>query len=60
MKTFYKIVNKIARTLRLHKLESWSYLRWFRWWMRKDLVMGYWRFVAEYLSEGEIPTEVDA
>lgn len=60
MKTFYKIVNKIARTLRLHKLESWSYTKWFGWWMRKDHVMGYWRFAAEYIGEGEISTDIRA
>ena len=58
MKTFYKTVNRIARALRLRRLELWSYLKWFGWWMRKDPVMGYWRFFAEYLGTGEIPKEV--
>lgn len=53
MKTFYRAVNRIAGALRLRGLESWSYLKWLRWWMQKDPVMGYWRFSAEYLGTGE-------
>ena len=60
MKTLFKAVNRAARLLRMRRLEAWSYMRWLRWWMREDSVMGYWKFAAEYLGTGEIPTEVNA
>ena len=60
MKTLYEVVNKAARLLRARRLEAWSYARWLRRWMREDPVMGYWKFAAEYLGTGEIPTEADA
>ena len=60
MKMLYKVVNKAARLLRMRRLETWSYMRWLCWWMREDPVMGYWKFAAEYLGTGEIPTEADA
>lgn len=58
MKILYKIVNRTAHAFGMRRLEQWSYLGWFRWWMREDPVMGYWRFAAEYLGEGEISTEI--
>jgi len=60
VKTLYKAANRIACALRLRRLESWSYMKWFRWWMRKDPAMGYWRFSAEYLGTGEIPAGAGA
>ena len=60
MKTLYRVVNKAARLLRTRRLETWSYARWLRRWMREDPVMGYWKFADEYLGTGEIQTEVDA
>ena len=60
MKTLYRVVNKAARLPRTRRLETWSYARWLRRWMREDPVMGYWKFAAEYLGTGEIPTEADA
>ena len=60
MRTLYKAVNRAARLLRMRRLETWSYARWLRRWMREDPVMGYWKFAAEYLGTGEIPTEADA
>lgn len=60
MKILYRTANTVARRVGWKTLEKWSYLRWFRWWMRKDPVMGYWRFSTEYLGIGEILTEADA
>ena len=60
MKILYKVVNKAARLLRMRRLETWSYMRWLRWWMHEDPVMGYWKFAAEYLGTGEIQAEADA
>lgn len=57
MKTLYKAANRIAGALGMRRLESWSYMRWLRWWMRRDPVMGYWRFASEYLGKGD-PGEV--
>ena len=60
MKMLYKVVIKAARLLRMRRLETWSYMRWLRWWMHEDPVMGYWKFAAEYLGTGEIQAEADA
>ena len=53
MKTLYKIAYYAALRAGAKRLEAWAYMRWLRWWMRKDPVMGYWRFSAEYLGTGE-------
>ena len=60
MKTLYRVVNKAARPLRTRRLEAWPYERWLRRRMREDPAMGYWKFAAEYLGTGEIPTGADA
>ena len=60
VKTLYKVVNNAARLLGTRRLEAWSYAGWLRRWMREDPVMGYWKFAAEYLGTGEIPTGADA
>lgn len=59
-KILYRTANTVARRAGWKTLEQWSYLGWLRWWMRKDPIMGYWKFSAEYLGTGEIPTEADA
>lgn len=50
MNKLYKMINKTARAMHLHKLESWSYIKWFNWWMHKNPDTGFWEFSAEYLK----------
>jgi len=46
----YRLLNRFARSWRIGRLERWTYLKWFSWWMKKDPALGYWRFSAEYLG----------
>lgn len=48
---FYKAINRIANALGIRRLASWAYCGWFRSWMEKDPVMGYWKFADDYIGK---------
>lgn len=50
MKTLYKIAHRVSRAAGWKRLEAWSYLKWFRWWIDRDPALGYWKFADEFLG----------
>ena len=46
---FYKAVYKVANRW-FPNVAQWAYMRWLGWYLKRDTVLGYWRFSEDFMG----------